>query len=145
MTSGTMADERQPLHTQTELARMRPLVAQLFGWLLLYLGALVAVRLVLGDRQGPLATVVPAALLPLAPAYLAIRAAVRLHGTLDEFQQQVQLKALAFAFIAGLLLCTAYGLLESFAGLPPLPWTLIAPLFLVLWVYAFWRFGRLYN
>ena len=146
MTAGTVVDDREPEHTPQELARLRPLVLQLFLWLTLYLVALAAMRLWLGPRGShPLAVSIPAALVPMAPMYLAIRAAVMLHRRIDEFQQLVQYRALAFAFIAGILLSTAYGLLESFAGLPPLPWTLIAPLFLILWVYAIWRFGRLYR
>lgn len=142
--AGSAVDDQQPLHTRGELARMRPLVFQLFAWLAVYLVTLALVRLFLDGSSRERLTLVPAALLPMAPAYLAIRAAVRLHERLDEFQQQVQLRALAFAFVSGLLLCTAYGLLQSFAGLPTLPWTLIAPLFLVLWVYAYWRYGRIY-
>ena len=70
------------------------------------------------------------AILPVLPALWIPLAAVRLFRELDELQKQIQLEALAFAFISAAMLSWTYGFLQN-AGLPDVSWVWVWPLMCV--------------
>lgn len=75
------------------------------------------------------------AALPAVPLLLVARAVARYLGEVDELQSRIQLEALAFAFGAGSLLTFTYGLLQL-AGLPPVSWMFVWPVYAGCWVFG---------
>jgi len=75
------------------------------------------------------------AALPAVPLVLVARAVARYLGEVDELQSRIQLEALAFAFGAGSLLTFTYGLLQL-AGLPPVSWMFVWPVYAGSWVFG---------
>ena len=73
-----------------------------------------------------------AALLPVAPVFIAVRAFAGGIGALDELQRKIQLEALAFS-LGGTVLCAlTFGLLEM-ADFPRLNWAWLVPIAAGLW------------
>jgi hypothetical protein len=72
------------------------------------------------------------AVVPVAPAALAVFYFVRRLARLDELQRRIQMEALGFSVAATALITFAYGFLEG-VGLPHLNWTYILPLMAALW------------
>lgn len=73
------------------------------------------------------------AILPMLPLWVALRAALGFFRRSDEFTRRVQLEAVGFGFVGGVMLSMTYGLLEAIADLPRLSWSWVPPLFLTLW------------
>ncbi len=72
------------------------------------------------------------AVVPVAPAALAVFYFMRRIARLDELQKRIQMEALGFSFAATALITFTYGFLEG-VGLPHLDWTYILPLMAALW------------
>jgi hypothetical protein len=87
---------------------------------------------------------IPIALLPVIPASFALQAFIRYLNGIDEFMQKIQLNAIAVAAGATGMLTFAYGLMEN-VGLPPLSWTWIFPLLIMIWGIALFVFERRYR
>lgn len=84
------------------------------------------------------------ALLPLVPVGLALLAVIRHVRRLDEFQQRIQLEAIAFAFVDTLLMAFAYGFLEI-AGFPQIGMLWVLPYGIFAWVLGQWIANRRYR
>lgn len=83
--------------------------------------------------------------LPILPTLYAVWALAGAIGEMDEFQQMIQLRALAFSFGATAVFVFTYGLLQTFAGLPPFNLSfLLAPMCL-LWAGALAFLTRQYQ
>lgn len=84
-------------------------------------------------RVVPMPWRVVVAATPIVPLWFALQAALRFFRRADEFARRVQLEAVGFAFVAGVMLSMAYGLVEALAELPRISWTWVPPLFLALY------------
>jgi hypothetical protein len=95
-----------------------------------------------GHVRGAAATVV--ALLPMVPALGACCAIVRHMRRLDEYQQRVQLEALALASAGTAFLTFSYGFLEN-VGFPLVSMFAVWPVMAALWVASLavcrWRYA----
>lgn len=77
--------------------------------------------------------VIVAALMPLLPALLMLRAYITFMNGIDEFQRRIQTEALmASAAIVGFG-SFAYGFLEEWAGFPHLPLIWVFPALVGIW------------
>jgi len=72
------------------------------------------------------------AVVPVAPAALAMWAAIRYFRGLDELQRRIQSEGLAFSFLATCLIALTWGFLQN-AGLPQADVIWVAPLLVFLW------------
>jgi hypothetical protein len=72
------------------------------------------------------------AVLPVAPAALALWIFIRALSRLDELHKRIQMQAFGFSLGATALLTFAYGFLEG-VGMPHLSWTFVLPLMAILW------------
>lgn len=72
------------------------------------------------------------AVLPVAPAALALSIFIRAIARLNELQKRIQMQAFGFSLGATALLTFGYGFLEG-VGMPHLNWTFVLPLMAVLW------------
>ena len=72
------------------------------------------------------------AVLPVAPAALALSIFVRALTRLDELQKRIQMQSFGFSLGATALLTFGYGFLEG-VGMPHLSWTFVLPLMAILW------------
>lgn len=97
-------------------------------------GLLLVAALTVSSRlTGPIRMVVMA--LPV-PALLAVVWAVwRYLREVDEMVRQRLLHGLALGFAVGSVLTFSYGLLQT-VGAPPLPWTLVWPVYAASWLVA---------
>lgn len=88
-----------------------------------------------------------AALIGAAPSYplaAVLVLYIRRLTELDEFQQKVQLLALAASTAVMLIGGTAYGFIILHLGYPEFPLFLIMPVYLVIWTVSGWFFKRRY-
>ncbi len=116
-------------------------VALGLGVAAIMIGAALAAR---GFPRGSAARVGLALVQGAASATLII-AMVRSIRQLDEFQQRVQLEALAFSFEGTGVFATAYGFLVN-AGLPEIEWgAVIWPLMVGLWAIGLTIANRRYR
>jgi heme/copper-type cytochrome/quinol oxidase subunit 4 len=98
---------------------------------LFYAAALLsAVAIILVEKVPSLRTILLA--LAVAAAGAAILFLLRFLRSNDEREQQVNYRALTFAFAGTLVFSVAVGFLQSF-GFHPLSWLGIPPLMIVLW------------
>jgi len=74
----------------------------------------------------------PVALAPVVPLVFALWAVIRQVRRMDEWQRQVQLEALVFAFSGAALLTLGYGFLET-VGAPQLSYLYVLPVMVALW------------
>jgi hypothetical protein len=98
-------------------------------WALVYaltVGAVVAAFLA---KLVPALLVVPVALLPMVPAAFVPFMILGKLRSVDELQRKIVLEAIAFAFVAGVLVSLGYGFLQAFAGAPDINWVWVWPLF----------------
>ena len=80
----------------------------------------------------------------LATGTVIVTSILRLRS-LDEFQQRIQLEALAIAFAGTGVLATAYGFLVS-AGLPDIEWgAMVWPVMVALWAVGLLVANRRYR
>jgi hypothetical protein len=84
------------------------------------------------------------ALLPVIPAVYGLAVIIGVVRGMDEFQQRIQLEAVAFSLIATALLTFTYGFLEN-AGFPPLSVIWVLPLIVALWGVGQLIAGRRYQ
>lgn len=75
---------------------------------------------------------IPLAIAPMVPLGFALRGALGFFRRGDEFVRRMQLEAISFAFVTGVMLTMSYGLIESYAKLPRISWTWVAPVFIAL-------------
>jgi hypothetical protein len=102
--------------------------AGIFGFSMLMMLSI----LYLGKIEQPAAKVL-VAVLPIVPAYLAIRAVSKLIASMDELQRSIQFESLALTLAGTLILALVLGMLET-AGLPHLNWGWLALAICLLWV-----------
>ena len=108
--------------------------------------ALIVVGAALFSRsfeRGSAMRIALAAVEGLATGAVIVTSILRIRS-LDEFQQRVQLEALAIAFAGTGVLATAYGFLIN-AGLPNIEWgAMVWPMMVALWavglLIANWRY-----
>lgn len=112
--------------------------------------ALVAAAVILGAAilakgrpPGSAARIALAVVQGLATAACIVVSVRSIRG-LDELQRQIQLEALAFAFVGTGILGAGYGFLQN-AGLPAIDWgTVLWPAMVGLWALGFlvsnWRY-----
>jgi hypothetical protein len=84
------------------------------------------------------------AVMPVAPAILAINYFQKAVACLDELQRQIQFEAVAFGFLVSAFVFFVLGLLEKF-GVLHLDWLIIAPLMLLAWGLGWARANHKYN
>lgn len=84
-----------------------------------------------GIEQFGLRTLI--ALVPMVPVVWIGRIIIQFIRGLDEFQQKIQLEAIAFSAVTTALLTCAYGFMEG-VGYPRLDTIWILPMLGVLWV-----------
>ncbi len=98
---------------------------------LFYVSALISsIAITLTAKVPSLRTILLA--LAIAGAGIAILFLLRFLRSNDEREQQVNYRALAFAFAGTLVFSVAIGFLQNF-GFHPLSWLGIAPLMIILW------------
>ena len=98
---------------------------------LFYVSALVsAMAITLVEKAPSLRTILLA--LAIAGAGIAILFLLRFLRSNDEREQQVNYRALTFAFAGTLVFSVAIGFFQSF-GFHPLSWLGIPPLMIILW------------
>ena len=98
---------------------------------LFYVSALVsAMAITLVEKAPSLRTILLA--LAIAGAGIAILFLLRFLRSNDEREQQVNYRALTFAFAGTLVFSVAIGFFQSF-GFHPLSWIGIPPLMIILW------------
>jgi len=102
----------------------------------LYIGV-VALGVTVIDRFAPPAWLtIVLALLPLAPAMIAVRAYLDYFRALDEFQRRVQTEALVVTLAVVTLGAFSYGFLEEWAGFPHVPLFWVFPAVMLTWTVA---------
>lgn len=74
------------------------------------------------------------AILPIVPAFIAVRTMVRIVTRMETAQQVQQLVNFATSFVVVGLVTFTYGFLSCFADYPSFPLILVAPLMVVVWV-----------
>lgn len=74
------------------------------------------------------------AILPIVPAWLAVRTMIRIATRMETEQQIQQLVNFATSFVIVGLVTFTYGFLSCFADYPRFPLILVAPLMVVVWV-----------
>jgi hypothetical protein len=99
----------------------------LLAYMMFLLGSVTALR---ANPDAPWRYIV--AVVPVAPAALALFFFVRRIARLDELQRRIQTEAFGFSLGATALITFAYGFLEG-TGMPHLNWTYILPLMAILW------------
>ena len=120
-------------------------LVQFAGAMIAYVIVLAASVLVLRSYPDPHAPWrIPVALLPVVPAFLLIMALIRYMRGMDELQRHIQLEAIAFGFAGTAVLTFGYGFLQG-VGFPPLNWTFVFPLMIVLWGIGVAIAGRRYR
>jgi hypothetical protein len=99
--------------------------------LLFYLSALASsIAIALVEKVPSLRTILLA--LATAGAGIAILFLLRFLRSNDEREQQINYRALTFAFAGTLVFSVAIGFLQSF-GFHPLSWLGVPPLMIILW------------
>jgi hypothetical protein len=73
-------------------------------------------------------------LLPLIPLVPALRALMNELSTFDEYQQMIQLRAVAFSLACTSLLSFSWGMLVSFSDAPHLNTIFILPMAVFFWM-----------
>lgn len=91
---------------------------------------------------GAMATLIGAS--PSYPLAVVLVLYIRRLTKLDEFQQRVQLLALAASTAIILIGGTAYGFIVLHLSYPEFPLFLIMPVYLVIWTVSGWFFKRRY-
>ncbi len=133
--------DKEPKYTPAEVQSSRRYFAEfggaMLGYVILLPSAIILIRRLPEWRLG-------LALLPAVPLALALMAVLRFLRRMDEFNRQLQLEAIGFAFGGGVLATMTYGLLESLAGLPRISWTWVPVVFMSLYglgtAVARWRY-----
>jgi hypothetical protein len=77
--------------------------------------------------------IVVAALAPLAPALMMLRAYITFVNGVDEFQRRMQSEAVMIAAGVTGFGCFTYGFLEEWAGFPHLPLIWVLPILIGSW------------
>jgi hypothetical protein len=77
--------------------------------------------------------IVIAAILPLLPALLMLRAYITFVNGVDEFQRRIQTEAVMIAAGVTGFGCFTYGFLEEWAGFPHLPLIWVLPILVGSW------------
>lgn len=107
----------------------------LYGFLAamaVYVVLMLAVQATLpGMEMGPLAVLW--AMAPTVPLAVVVYLTVLQLRDLDEFQQRVQLLALATSTGISLIIATGYGFLERLLDFPDFPLVLAMPVFIAVW------------
>ncbi len=87
---------------------------------------------------------IAAALLPILPSLLALRALITFYRSMDELWQRVHSEAAITAFLITGMVTFSYGFLEN-AGFPHLPYTLVFPFSIAVWGLALPIISRRYK
>jgi hypothetical protein len=99
----------------------------------LYTAVIVAGVYSIAHFDLPRWAIIVAALAPLAPALLMLRAYVTFVGEVDEFQRRIQSEAVLIAAGVVGFGTFAYGFLEEWAGFPHLPLIWVLPSLIAAW------------
>lgn len=122
--------DQGPKYTPAEVQSSRRYFVEfggaMLGYVVLLPSAILLIRRLPEWRLG-------LALLPVAPLALGLMAVLRFLRRMDEFNRQLQLEAIGFAFGGGVMATMTYGLLEALAGLPRISWTWVPVVFLSLY------------
>lgn len=85
-----------------------------------------------------------AALSPIIPSLMALRALIVFYRTMDELWQKVHSEAAITSFLITGMVSFSYGLLEN-AGFPNMPFTVIFPFSIAVWGLALPIVSRRYK
>ena len=99
----------------------------------LYAIAVVGLTIVAHRLHPPAWATIPLALLPMLPLLFAFRAYLIYFRAMDELQRRIQSEALLIAMALVGFGTLAYGFLEGFADLPPLPVIYVFPAMVMVW------------
>ncbi len=99
----------------------------------LYVAIVFAGAYAIRHLELPQWLVIVAAIAPLAPALLMLRAYVVFVNSVDEFQRRIQSEAILIAASVTGFSTFAYGFLEEWAGFPHLPLIWVLPILIASW------------
>lgn len=112
-------------------------VAQRYTREMIIAGVLYSVAVVAGvyamRMDMPHWAIIIAALLPVLPALMMLRAYITFVNGVDEFQRRIQSEAVMIAAGVTGFGCFTYGFLEEWAGFPHLPLIWVLPILIGSW------------